>query len=131
MLERMWPPAIRRPINYVLDEHGEPEPIGWSPADTLRFARFMQDDERRIVRRQTFMFGDPELVSEPVEITVSTVFLGIDHNFVDPDGPPVLWETMVFGLSDPSEICERYSSREDAIAGHNELVGGLGGPVLE
>lgn len=27
---------------------------------------------------------------------VSTVFLGLDHNYSD-DGPPILWETMVFG----------------------------------
>ena len=44
---------------------------------------------------------------------VSTVFLGLDHNFTEV-GDPVLWETMVFG-EDGGEICLRYSSEEEAI----------------
>ena len=30
-------------------------------------------------------------------ILISTIFLGIDHNFYG-SGPPILWETMIFGL---------------------------------
>ena len=30
-------------------------------------------------------------------ILISTIFLGIDHNFFG-SGPPILWETMIFGL---------------------------------
>lgn len=47
--------------------------------------------------------------------TVSTVFLGIDHSFRS--GPPVLWETMVFGNSDDSRQT-RYRSAEAALRGH-------------
>jgi hypothetical protein len=46
---------------------------------------------------------------------VSTVFLGIDHQFGD--GPPLLWETLC-----PDDYIERYSSEEDARAGHARLV---------
>lgn len=52
-------------------------------------------------------------------IRVSTAFLGLDHQFGS--GPPLLWETMVFGLED-DEPCERYSSYEDAVAGHQRYV---------
>ena len=57
-------------------------------------------------------------------VTVSTTFLSHDHS--SDGGPPVLWETIVFG-----NLCDvvgeldserRYSSEEAAIHGHNELV---------
>ena len=49
-------------------------------------------------------------------VRVSTVFLALDHSFTD--GPPVLWETMVFGQGDGDEYQERYTSYEDAVEGH-------------
>jgi len=54
---------------------------------------------------------------------VSTVFLGIDHNWY-PTGPPVLFETMVFGegalMSDLWTA--RYCTWEEAEAGHEAVV---------
>ena len=49
------------------------------------------------------------LLGKPVE--VSTVFLGLDHNFGD--GPPVLFETMTFGEG-PSwqDRCSTYDEAE-------------------
>lgn len=49
------------------------------------------------------------------DATVSTVFLSLDHGFGE--GPPVLWETMIFGGKHDGEQW-RYTSREDALAGH-------------
>jgi hypothetical protein len=45
--------------------------------------------------------------------TVSTVFLGIDHRY-GPDGPPVLFETMVFGgpLDQEQERCCTWDEAE-------------------
>lgn len=45
--------------------------------------------------------------------TVSTVFLGIDHRY-GPDGPPVLFETMVFGgeLNQEQERCFTWDEAE-------------------
>lgn len=54
---------------------------------------------------------------------VSTVFLALDHNFGG-GGQPVLWETMVFaqdGFEAP-DFSRRYSSREDALQGHDDVV---------
>jgi hypothetical protein len=56
---------------------------------------------------------------------VSTVFLGIDHNFYD-DGPPVLFETMVFvGRSGRDEDMRRYCTWDEAEAGHKEIVANI------
>ena len=53
------------------------------------------------------------------DILVSTVFLGLDHQWGE--GPPLLYETMVFG-GDFDEICERFSTRDGAILGHQQVV---------
>lgn len=54
---------------------------------------------------------------EPTRI--STVFLGLDHSFGD--GPPMLFETMIFGGSLDGEQ-ERYSTWDEAEAGHKRWV---------
>ena len=55
--------------------------------------------------------------------SVSTVFLGLNHNFGY--GPPLLFETMVFGVNiDELEDTpmKRYSTWEQAEDGHNKIV---------
>ncbi len=54
------------------------------------------------------------------ECDVSTIFLGTDHNFRG-EGPPRLFETLVFGGSLDQEQ-ERYSTYDAAIEGHARLV---------
>lgn len=86
---------------YILDDAGNPveEP------DLLTWGRWLEDaNEKRIV--SNIQIGDSE---------VSTVFLGLDHNFGS--GPPLLFETMVFGGSLNDEM-NRYATREEALAGH-------------
>jgi hypothetical protein len=51
-------------------------------------------------------------------ITVSTVFLGLDHNF-SKEGPPILFESMSFGADE--EDCERYDTYQNAMIGHRIL----------
>lgn len=53
------------------------------------------------------------------DIRVSTVFLGLDHQWGS--GPPLLFETMVFGGPLDSEQ-DRYSTWEAADEGHREMV---------
>lgn len=61
---------------------------------------------------------------------VSTVFLGLDHQHGYPEtGTPILWETMIFGdgpvpcaSGDDHEYQERYTSADDARAGHDRTV---------
>jgi hypothetical protein len=53
------------------------------------------------------------------EISVSTVFLGLDHSW-DNQGL-ILWETMIFGgINDQYQ--ERYNSYEDALEGHQRAI---------
>jgi hypothetical protein len=105
---------------YVLDEHGEPR----VEADILAWSEWFARDERRIVRHQEWTRPDG------TDVCVSTVFLGIDHNFGLPNRGPVLWETMVF-VEGEGHDQYRYSSLEDAIRGHNRVVEVEGGKVLE
>lgn len=97
-------PAGMRPRKYVLDGAGnpvpEPDPEKWC---------LVFDDPRRLVAR-----------SEIGAVAVSTVFLGLDHRFAG-DGPPLLYETMIFGGAHDQDQ-RRYSTREEALAGHAEMV---------
>jgi hypothetical protein len=54
------------------------------------------------------------------DVEVSTVWMGLDHNFME-DGPPLIFESMVFGGPMDDET-RRYSTEEEARAGHDELV---------
>lgn len=53
---------------------------------------------------------------------VSTVWIGLDHSFGQ--GPPLIFETMVFGSeNDRSDVdCARYSTESEARAGHDAMV---------
>jgi len=52
---------------------------------------------------------------------VSTVFLGIDHNFGR--GLPILFETMVFNNKHNELYCDRYHTKQEAVEGHKKIVG--------
>ncbi len=88
-------------LNYVLDDAGEPV----VERDYYLWGRWMQDHERRLAVTE---LGDG--------VSVSTVFLGLDHRFGD-KGRPLLFETMIFGgAHDRWQL--RYDSRTAALAGH-------------
>lgn len=54
--------------------------------------------------------------------TVSTVWLGLDHNFSG-IGPPVIFETMIFGGGEEWEDSQwRYSTEAEALAGHQAAI---------
>ncbi len=75
--------------------------------DLLAWAGWFETAERHVAKDQ---LGD---------VKVSTVFLGVDHSFGH--GPPLLFETMVFGGSLDQEM-NRYSTWEQAEAGHREML---------
>lgn len=52
--------------------------------------------------------------------SVSTVYLGTDHGWGD--GPPLIFETMVFEDGPLDQECVRYSTREQAVAGHGAMI---------
>jgi hypothetical protein len=53
-------------------------------------------------------------------VRISTVFLGLDHNF-NPHGPPILFETMIFGGTH-DQYQDRYATKAEALAGHARAV---------
>ena len=54
---------------------------------------------------------------------VSTVFLVLDHNqSLDPDAPPLVFETMIFDADGGDVYQERYSTWNEAEAGHARAV---------
>lgn len=91
-----------RPLQYLLDENGEP-----APADPIAWAMWMDTADRQVALD---VYGTA---------SVSTIFLGLDHNHYS-TGPPVLWETMVFGGALNGE-CQRYTSKLEALIGHQEM----------
>jgi hypothetical protein len=100
-------------MNYILDVDGrtpKPEP------NILKWAMWFETADRT-VRRTALKRGDP-----PEEYcVVSTVFLGLDHNFRGV-GPPVLFETMVFADgSDAFNIQQRCVTWADAERQHIEV----------
>ena len=65
---------------------------------------------------------------------VSTVWLGLNHQW-DPNGPPLIFETMVFPVGKPEggrtegapdlgdeRFCRRYSTEAEALAAHELVV---------
>lgn len=61
----------------------------------------------------------------PNGFRVSTVWIGVDHNYGD--GDPLIFETMVFPPDEGTMKswrdldCERYSTEEEALAGHEAM----------
>lgn len=56
-----------------------------------------------------------------VPIKLSTIFLGIDQSYTD-DGPPILWETMMFGVDHTDFGQHRYHNDTQALKGHMLLL---------
>lgn len=94
---------------YILDEDNNL--VGTD--DVLVWGEWVEKSDRKIAITYVPIPGHGDAY-------VSTVFLGLNHAYND--GPPVLWETMVFDLPKEGEWQERYTSREDAIKGHEEMV---------
>ena len=76
-------------------------------ANATEWAQWFEEADRRVADE---MVGD---------VRISTVFLGLNHQWGD--GPPLLFETMVFG-GKFDEDQWRYSTWEEAEKGHTETV---------
>jgi hypothetical protein len=101
--------AITPPTNktmtrdyYILDENGEVK----ITHEISEWGRFTEVRDIRQIAFDETAGGDQ----------VSTVFLGLDHNF-DDQGPPILFETMIFS-GEHDGYQERYATREEALIGH-------------
>lgn len=76
--------------------------------DLMKWARWFQNIDGRRVAQD--MVG---------KVSVSTVFLGLDHSFGE--GKPLLFETMIFG-GKHDDYQTRYSTWEEAEKGHEEAL---------
>jgi len=91
------------PMYYRLDERKIPHPVALvTEADWSEAARRV---------RWTGLFG----------VSVSTIFLVLDHNWDWVDRRPVLFETMVFG-GPLDESQWQYRTWDEAVAGHWRAV---------
>lgn len=117
----MWK-LPRGPRHYILDEEHQIVPIAVdldAPNGTeelLRWALWLEDPAHRRVAWTDIGHG----------AYVSTIFLGIDHNWAA-HGPPILFETMVFvptdiGTDPLHHHQDRYCTWDDAVAGHWRIV---------
>lgn len=94
-----------RPLYYL--RSGE-------PCDMETWCELFENPKYKVVRQTELPNG----------FFVSTVWLGLDHNFYG-RGPPLIFETMVFTSKAPmSESLdqERYPSELEAREGHDEMV---------
>lgn len=96
---------------YILDGH---EPV--AEPDLRRWGKWMQAADRVVSETIVGRVVGTTIVGG---VLVSTVFLGIDYRF--DDGPPLLFETIVFD-GEHDMAMERYSTWEEAEAGHAAMV---------
>lgn len=94
--------------HYILNKDQEPVEV----ENIIDWAHWMSTHERRVMLTK-FESTD----KNDKEILISTVFLGVDHNFGN--GPPILWETMIFP-DDKWRYQRRHTSRYEAVIAHEE-----------
>lgn len=90
---------------YILNKKGRPvvEP------NLLEWAAWMETGARIVAQDHVG------------KLRVSTIFLGLDHNF-SMIGAPILWETAVLGRRKVLELARCGGSREQAEAQHAAMV---------
>ena len=89
---------------YVLDVNGNSK----EEPDVVKWGKWFETAERHISNTKI------------VDVTVSTIFLGLDYNFGR--GKPILWKTMIFG-GEHDGYQERYCTKDEALIGHEKAVG--------
>ena len=87
---------------FILDANKKPQ-----PATLEEWAEWFESAERHVAQ------------DEVDGVSISTVFLGLDHQFGG--GPPLLFETMIFG-GKHNDYQERCSTWEQAVAQHAEAL---------
>lgn len=97
-------------LYYLLDKNKNPYSV-----DVLTMGKAFEDDDKiRRVKYTEF---------EKYYVDISTVFLGINHNYLR-NGKPIVFETMIFWSEDQklNQWQERYCTWKQAYYGHNHAV---------
>ena len=92
---------------WMLDEQGKP----FTTEDPIAWGKWYETADRTLAREH--------IGGVLISVLISTVFLALDHQYGE--GPPVLWETMIFGGKHDG-YQKRYSSKEEALEGHKRAV---------
>lgn len=100
---------------YVLDGTGNPV----VETDIHKWARWFDGAKQERIVEKTLI----------KDIMVSTVFLALDHNYGG-KGPPILWETLVFGGPMEGEQDRCAGVREQAEAMHRKMVDRVSASVV-
>jgi len=98
---------FKNPGRYILDGH---KPV--EEPDLLKWGMWLETADRCVA------------LTDFPGVRISTVFLGLDHNF-SISGPPILFETMIFTARDDDPLygeMDRYSTWEEAEAGHIRMI---------
>ena len=77
--------------------------------DVLEWAKDFEESDRQVA--STCLLN---------RVWISTVWMGLDHSFGS--GPPLIFESMAFFGSARDRDCDRYSTEEEALAGHERMV---------
>lgn len=99
--------------HYILDEQHNPVKVHGTPEEIYKqlFAWEMANPDALFLKKSYFGVNDC--------IEVSTVFLTVSSN--PPEyGPPLLWETMIFG-GPLDQHMDRYTSHKAAMCGHENM----------
>lgn len=97
-------------LYYVLDENRNVVglPLDDDVSSVVKWAKMFKEKDRIVKQEDVGPYF------------VSTVFLGLDHNWGD--GPPHLFETMVFKGSESDLDCRRCSTWKEAEKQHEAMV---------
>jgi len=114
-----------RPTYYAWDRQTD----AVYPVANFQFGSFEDRDQAR-VDLTTMLVPDAWVETATDEhIWVSTVFLALDHAW---EGPPMLFETMIFGVPEDHPLFEyqqRYVTAADAREGHKQAVELVGAAI--
>lgn len=80
------------------------------PVDLMTWAMWFEKADRKVKRTEL-----------DNGVSVSTVFLGLGHSSIFEPDKLLIFETMIFG-GEHDEYCERYSTWEEAEAGHQKAI---------
>ena len=96
---------------YILDENKNPVPA----KNQFDAERLLLDDSKRRVALDNIVVEDYSIT-----ITVSTVFLVLNHNH-SLKGKPILFESMIFN-GELNQSMNRYCTWKEAEEGHQKMV---------
>lgn len=84
--------------------------------DLMQWSRLLNTNYQRVAFESLIDLAHPDITYD-----VSTVWLGLDHRFTG-EGPPIIFETMIFGPGPLDETTRRYATEQQALEGHQQMV---------